>query len=298
VPDAGLPVRFGWFLVPDAADPRGLVAEARLAERAGFDLIGIQDHPYQRRYLDTFTLLAALAMATERVGLFPDVASLPLRHPAMLAKAAASVDLLSGGRFELGLGAGAFWGAIAAMGGPRRTPGEAVEATEEAIGLLQWLWSDEKSVRFEGRHYRVAGVKPGPAPAHPIGIWVGAFGPRMLALIGRLADGWVPSSPYVPPKRLAAAQARIDDAAAGAGRDPAAIRRLYNVSGRIGPGGGGFLDGPAGQWVEQLLPLVTDIGMDTFVLWPSESPAHQLELFAAEVAPALREAVAVHRGGG
>ncbi|HYN19222.1 MAG TPA: LLM class flavin-dependent oxidoreductase, partial [Actinomycetes bacterium] len=226
MPDAGLPVRFGWFLVPDAADPQGLVAEARLAERAGFDLIGIQDHPYQRRYLDTFTLLAALATATERVGLFPDVASLPLRHPAMLAKAAASLDLLSGGRFELGLGAGAFWDAIAAMGGPRRTPGEAVEAVEEAIGLLRLLWSDQRSVRFEGRHYRVAGVRPGPAPAHPVGIWVGAYAPRMLALTGRLADGWVPSSSYLPPERLAAAQARIDDAAAAAGRDPADLRRL------------------------------------------------------------------------
>jgi alkanesulfonate monooxygenase SsuD/methylene tetrahydromethanopterin reductase-like flavin-dependent oxidoreductase (luciferase family) len=297
VADAGLPVRFGWFLVPEAADPQGLVEQARLAERLGFDLIGIQDHPYQRRYLDTFTLLAALATATERIGLFPDVASLPLRHPAMLAKAAASIDLLSGGRFELGLGAGAFWDAIAAMGGPRRTPGEAVEATEEAIALLRLLWSDERSVRFTGQHYRVVGVKPGPAPAHPIGISVGAYGPRMLALIGRMADGWVPSSTYVPPERLGAAQARIDDAAAAAGRDPAAIRRLYNVSGRIGPAGGGFLDGPPGQWVEQLLPLVVETGMDTFVLWPSESPASQLERFAAEVAPALRETVAAHRGG-
>jgi alkanesulfonate monooxygenase SsuD/methylene tetrahydromethanopterin reductase-like flavin-dependent oxidoreductase (luciferase family) len=296
VADAGLPVRFGWFLVPEAADPQGLVEQARLAERLGFDLIGIQDHPYQRRYLDTFTLLAALATATERIGLFPDVASLPLRHPAMLAKAAASIDLLSGGRFELGLGAGAFWDAIAAMGGPRRTPGEAVEATEEAIALLRLLWSDERSVRFTGQHYRVVGVKPGPAPAHPIRISVGAYGPRMLALIGRMADGWVPSSTYVPPERLGAAQARVDDAAAAAGRDPAAIRRLYNVSGRIGPAGGGFLDGPPGQWVEQLLPLVVETGMDTFVLWPSESPASQLERFAAEVAPALREAVAAHRG--
>jgi alkanesulfonate monooxygenase SsuD/methylene tetrahydromethanopterin reductase-like flavin-dependent oxidoreductase (luciferase family) len=311
VADAGLPVRFGWFLVPEAADPRALVEQARLAERLGFDLIGIQDHPYQRRYLDTFTLLAALATATERIGLFPDVASLPLRHPAMLAKAAASIDLLSGGRFELGLGAGAFWDAIAAMGGPRRTPGEAVEATEEAIALLRLLWggsgaqvaegdsprsSGSRSVRFTGQHYRVAGVKPGPPPAHPIGIWVGAYGPRMLRLIGRLADGWVPSSTYVPPERLGAAQARIDDAAAAAGRDPAAIRRLYNVSGRIGPAAGGFLDGPPGQWVEQLLPLVVATGMDTFVLWPSESPASQLERFAAEVAPALREAVAAHRG--
>jgi alkanesulfonate monooxygenase SsuD/methylene tetrahydromethanopterin reductase-like flavin-dependent oxidoreductase (luciferase family) len=311
VADAGLPVRFGWFLVPEAADPGGLVEQARLAERLGFDLIGIQDHPYQRRYLDTFTLLAALATVTERIGLFPDVANLPLRHPAMLAKAAASIDLLSGGRFELGLGAGAFWDAIAAMGGPRRSPGEAVEAAEEAIALLRLLWGGsgaqvaegdrprsvpQRSVRFTGRHYRVVGVKPGPAPAHPIGISVGAYGPRMLALIGRLADGWVPSSTYVPPERLGAAQARIDDAAAAAGRDPAAIRRLYNVSGRIGPVAGGFLDGPPGQWVDQLLPLVTETGMDTFVLWPSESPARQLERFAAEVAPAVREAVAAHRG--
>jgi alkanesulfonate monooxygenase SsuD/methylene tetrahydromethanopterin reductase-like flavin-dependent oxidoreductase (luciferase family) len=293
--DAGLPVRFGWFLVPEAADPPGLVEQVRLAERAGVDLVGIQDHPYQRRFLDTFSLLAALAAATERVGLFPDVASLPLRHPAMLAKAAASIDLLSGGRFELGLGAGSFWDAIVAMGGPRRSPGEAVAALEEAVALLRLLWSDQRSVRFTGHHYRVAGVRPGPAPAHPIGIWVGAYGPRMLRLVGRLADGWVPSASYLPPERLADAQARIDDAAAAAGRDPAAIRRLYNLSGRIGPGGGGFLDGPPGQWVEQLLPLVVETGMDTFVLGPSESPANQLQLFAAEVAPALRDAVAAHR---
>jgi alkanesulfonate monooxygenase SsuD/methylene tetrahydromethanopterin reductase-like flavin-dependent oxidoreductase (luciferase family) len=296
VPDAGLPVRFGWFLVPEAADPRGLVADVRQAERAGFDLIGIQDHPYQRRYLDTFSLLAALATATERIGLFPDVASLPLRHPAMLAKAASSIDLLSGGRFELGLGAGSFWDAIAAMGGPRRSPGEALEAVEEAIGLLRLLWSDARSARFEGRHYRVVGLRPGPPPAHPIGIWVGGYGPRMQTLVGRLADGWVPSSSYLPPERLPAAQARIDAAAAAAGRDPAAIRRLYNISGRIGRGGGGFLDGPPGHWVEQLLPLVVETGMDTFVVWPSESPASQLQVFAAEVAPALREAVAAHRG--
>ncbi|HEV8163489.1 MAG TPA: LLM class flavin-dependent oxidoreductase, partial [Actinomycetota bacterium] len=93
-------------------------------------------------------------------------------------------------------------------------------------------------------------------------------------------------------------QARVDEAAARAGRDPAAVRRCYNLSGRIRPGGGGFLDGPAGQWVEQLLPLVAETGMDTFVLWPTEDPDHQLELFAAEVAPALREAVAAHRGRG
>ena len=181
MPDAGLPVRFGWFLVPEAAEPRGLVADVRQAERAGFDLIGIQDHPYQRRYLDTFSLLAALATATERVGLFPDVASLPLRHPAMLAKAAASIDLLSGGRFELGLGAGSFWDAIVAMGGPRRSPGEAVEALEEAVALLRLLWSDQRSVRFTGQpSLRIEAEAPSelilvdvPLRFRPVGIWAG-----------------------------------------------------------------------------------------------------------------------------
>jgi alkanesulfonate monooxygenase SsuD/methylene tetrahydromethanopterin reductase-like flavin-dependent oxidoreductase (luciferase family) len=187
---------------------------------------------------------------------------------------------------------------VAAMGGPRRAPGEAVEALEEAIALVRLLWSDQRSVRFAGQHYQVAGVKPGPAPAHRVELWLGAYGPRMLELTGRLGDGWVPSSGYMPPERLPAAQARIDDAAAAAGRDPASVRRLYNISGRIGPGGGGFLDGPAGQWVEQLLALVTETGMDTFVLWPTEEQDRQLELFADEVAPALREAVAAHRGRG
>ena len=132
----------------------------------GLELVGIQDHPYQRRFLDTFALLAFLAARTERVRLFPDVANLPLRHPAMLAKAAASIDVLSGGRFELGLGAGAFWDAIEAFGGPRRSGPESVDALEEAIAILRACWAGERSVTFEGAHYRVPGMHFGPPPAH------------------------------------------------------------------------------------------------------------------------------------
>src|SRR6185312_8607476 len=119
--------------IPDAADIPGIMRLARQVDDLGFDLIGIQDHPYQRRFLDTWTLMAAILAQTRRVRVFPDVASLPLRPPAVLAKAAASLDLLSGGRFELGLGAGAFWDAIVAMDGPRRSPREALAALEEAI---------------------------------------------------------------------------------------------------------------------------------------------------------------------
>jgi alkanesulfonate monooxygenase SsuD/methylene tetrahydromethanopterin reductase-like flavin-dependent oxidoreductase (luciferase family) len=213
-------IALGAFVVPAADDLDGVLAQVRAAEEAGLELIGIQDHPYQRRYLDTFALLAFLAARTSRITLFPDVANLPLRQPALLATHAATLDVLSGGRFELGLGAGAFWDAIAAMGGPKRTPGESVEALEEALAILRAAWSGERSVTFTGEHYTIRGFHPGPRPAHDIGIWLGAYKPRMLRLTGRAADGWIPSLPRFPLEELAAAGARIDEAAERAGRDP------------------------------------------------------------------------------
>ena len=100
-----------------------LRSRARRADELGLDLIGIQDHPYQRRYLETWALIADLIARTERIRFFPDVANLPLRWPAMIAKQAATLDVRSGGRFELGLGSGAFWDAIGAMGGRRALRG-------------------------------------------------------------------------------------------------------------------------------------------------------------------------------
>jgi alkanesulfonate monooxygenase SsuD/methylene tetrahydromethanopterin reductase-like flavin-dependent oxidoreductase (luciferase family) len=265
------------------------------ADRTGLDLVGIQDHPYQRRFLDTWTLISTLVPLTGRIRFFPDVACLPLRPPAVLAKAAASLDVISGGRVEMGLGAGAFWEAIQAMGGPRRSPGEAVRSVEEAIHVMRLIWSEERSVRFDGEIYTLKGVKPGPRPAHEIGIWVGAGGPRMLGLIGRLADGWIPSMRWATPDRLPAMHERIDAGADSAGRERGEIRRLYNVSGIIGAEGDGLLEGPASKWVEQLTRLALELGMDTFIYWPSEDHERQLELFAGEVGPAVREAVAAER---
>lgn len=295
--DYGRAVTFGYFLVPDAGDYAALVQQAHLVEELGLELIGVQDHPYQRRYLDTWTLLTALAVQTTRVRIFPDVANLPLRPPAVLAKAAATLDRISGGRVELGLGAGSFWEAIAAMGGPTRTPGEAVAALEEAIAVIRLLWSDQPSARFKGRFYGLAGARPGPMPAHDIGIWLGAVGPRMLTLTGRLADGWIPSSSYVPPERLSDMNGRIDEAAAAAERHPATIRRLYNLMGRITDGpSAGFLDGPVGQWVDELTALTLEHGMDSFIFAPADQPETQLRRFALDVVPRVREAVARRRG--
>src|SRR3984893_18548973 len=229
--DYGRPVQFGVFLIPDSAQPRRALVLASLADAVGFDIIGVQDHPYQRRFYDTWTLLTAIAVRTTRITVFPDVANLPLRPPAVLAKAAASLDLLSGGRVELGLGAGGFWDAIKGMGGPVRTPGESVQALEEAFQVIRLMWSGERGIHFDGKFYQLAGVHSGPVPAHSIGIWLGAYKPRMLALVGRLADGWVPSLGGLKPQDMPAANARVDEAAAAAGREPSSIRRVLNVGG-------------------------------------------------------------------
>lgn len=292
------PLQFGIFPSPDADSVEDIFTMAGIADREGLDLIGIQDHPYQAKFLDTWTLMAAVLTRTERVRVFPDVANLPLRPPAMMAKAAATLDVLSGGRFELGIGAGAFDDAIAAMGGPRRTRAESAAALEEAIAVLRLFWSGERSVRYQGRHYQLDGAHPGPQPAHRIGIWLGVGGPRLLAALGRSADGWVPSNSYFPPDVLPSMQDRIDEAALEAGRDPATIQRIYNVFGLITAGSSdGFLHGPVSQWVEELTELATgDAGMDTFVFGAAEDHVRQTEVFIKEIVPAVRDAVERDRG--
>ena len=285
--------QFGLFLSPDASEYPQVLDQAALAEREGLDLIGIQDHPYQRRFLDTFVLIADLLARTERLRFFPDVASLPLRPPAMLAKLAASLDAMSGGRFELGLGAGAFWDPIAAMGGPRRSPGESVEALEEAIGVLREALGGEGSVSFHGKHYSVDGFRPGPPPAHPIGLWIGAYKPRMLRLTGRLGDGWLPSLGYAPPEDVPPMRERVDRAAAEAGRDPGEVRGIYNIKGTIADGPvRELLHGPPEHWIETLTGFARELRFDTFILGPADEEPDQIERFAREVVPAVREALA------
>jgi alkanesulfonate monooxygenase SsuD/methylene tetrahydromethanopterin reductase-like flavin-dependent oxidoreductase (luciferase family) len=278
--DYGRPIEFGYSIIPLASEYPSLAGTARVADELGFDLLGIQDHPYQWRFLDTWTLISVLAAQTSRIRLFPDVANLPLRPPAVLAKAVASLDVISGGRTELGLGAGGFWQAIGAMGGPIRDPGDSISALEEAIQVTRLIWSGNRGLRFNGNFYSLNGVNSGPRPAHKVEIWLGVYKPRGLALTGRLADGWLPSN--LPPPVLADGHARIDEAAAKAGRQPSEIRRLYNVGGQITEGA--------------LTELALEHGMDTFILWFEGDVESQLRRFAAEVAPAVRRNVARARG--
>jgi alkanesulfonate monooxygenase SsuD/methylene tetrahydromethanopterin reductase-like flavin-dependent oxidoreductase (luciferase family) len=222
-----------------------------------------------------------------------------LRPAAVMAKAAASLDVLSGGRFELGLGAGGLSDLIAQFGGPRRTPGESVDALDEAIDVIRLLWSDERSVSFHGKHYQLDDARPGPLPAHPIGIWLGAFKPRMLRLVGRKADGWLPSLGVLTREQLRAGNEQIDAAAQAAGRDPGSIRRIINLQGvigdrtaprrselRVGYLAGEPLAGPADWWVETLSGFARD-GFDTIVFWPVDPSTDQVELLIGEVVPRL-----------
>jgi alkanesulfonate monooxygenase SsuD/methylene tetrahydromethanopterin reductase-like flavin-dependent oxidoreductase (luciferase family) len=184
---------------------------------------------------------------------------------------------------ELGLGAGAFWDGIAAMGGPRRTPRESVDALEEAVQILRGFWSGERPLRFEGQHYRVAGAQPGPAPAHHVGIWLGAYGPRMLRLTGREADGWLPSlgGRFLGREDALRSQAAVDDAARAAGRDPSEIERAVNVM---------ELEGKVSSWADQLARIATELRFSTLLVGAgADDPVGAVRRLGEDVAPRLRQ---------
>jgi alkanesulfonate monooxygenase SsuD/methylene tetrahydromethanopterin reductase-like flavin-dependent oxidoreductase (luciferase family) len=285
------PVAFGLNVDPNSG---GLAIAARIAEiadTAGLEYVGVQDHPYNSGFVDTLTQITWLAARTSSVHLFPNVADLPLRPPAMLAKQAATIDVLSGGRFELGLGAGAFHDGIAGMGGPRRSVGQAREALSEAVDIIRAAWAGQP-FQYDGTHYQVPGIEPGPRPAHDIGIWLGVTGPRAAHLVGAKADGWSVSAPYVPPEKLPPLNETITVAAEESGRDPERIVRLYNLMGLITPDSQDMFRGPAERWVDTLATLYADYQMNAFVYWPSGDRERQSRMFAEEVVPAARAALA------
>jgi alkanesulfonate monooxygenase SsuD/methylene tetrahydromethanopterin reductase-like flavin-dependent oxidoreductase (luciferase family) len=294
--DSGL--RFGVSLDP-GVPPGETFALAAAAEAAGLDLVAVQDHPYQPAHLDTWTLVTALGLRTSRIGVTTDVADLALRPPALLAKAAATLAVLTGGRFELGVGGGGIPDGIASMGGRRRSPAETVAFTEESLHILRFAFAGQP-VRLVSDQHAIEGYTPGPVPERPPGLWLGAQFPRMLAVAGRAADGWVcPLNIYVPPDEVPPRQRIVDNAARAAGRMPSDVRRVYNVIGTIGrqPHGPGITGDPE-RWADTLSGWVMDLGFDTFVFWPVADARAQIEAFAAEVVPGVRARVAAANATG
>ncbi|GAA3786617.1 LLM class flavin-dependent oxidoreductase [Streptomyces chiangmaiensis] len=288
---------FGSFITPSADHVEQVVALTRLSEQAGLDIATFQDHPYQPRLLDSWTLISYLAAATSRITLAPNVMNLPMRQPVVIARSVATLDLLTGGRVELALGAGGFWDAIEAIGGRRLTAGESVDALGEAVTIIREVWDagTRGGVRVDGTQYRIVGAKRGPAPAHDVGIWVGAYRPRILRLVGRVADGWLPSLSYIEGGLAGLAQANrhIDEGAEAAGRDPASVRRLLNIGDHFTPGGSGALSGPLAQWAAQLTEITLEHGISGYIL-AGDDPA-AIQRFGEEVAPAVRELVTKSR---
>ncbi|MBX3087968.1 MAG: LLM class flavin-dependent oxidoreductase [Cryobacterium sp.] len=280
----GQELKFGTFITPTSSDPERVIELAVASDRLGFDLASFQDHPYQPALLDAWSLIAFVAARTERISLSANVSNLPLRLPVLLARASATIDLLSNGRLELGIGAGGFWDAIEAVGGRRLEPGQAVEALGEAIQIIRELWNPDAPgpARFEGKFYSVSEAKRGPRTPHSIGIQIGAYKPKMLHLTGRLADGWIPSFGYLKSiESLAAMNAAIDEGAAAAGRNPSEIRRWINI---------GFDEAQ----VETMARLAEDYGISGFIVGTDKIA--QLEAFMEERVPELRSRLSARQG--
>ncbi|TVR69451.1 MAG: LLM class flavin-dependent oxidoreductase [Sphaerobacteraceae bacterium] len=304
MPDYGHDIQFGYFLDPAIGDPEGTLQTARMVDEMGFDLIGIQDHPYIETHFDCYSLMAMVLAQTQNVRVFPDVTNMQMRDAALVANAAASMDQLSGGRFELGIGGGApfFHDRAVAMGASPMSAGETVTAMEEVLAVCRAFWSGKADARVNGIFHQIAGTHGGPKPAHDMEIWVGASGPRMLDLIGQAADGWViPLMHYMAPSVAASNSLLIDESARKNGRDPSDIRRIYNCVGQFTEevkSGASDDDirivGPVDLWIDTLSHQAIDFGFSTFILIGPPNSS-KLETFINEVAPAVRDRVQAHR---
>jgi alkanesulfonate monooxygenase SsuD/methylene tetrahydromethanopterin reductase-like flavin-dependent oxidoreductase (luciferase family) len=284
-------VRFGLDISTSAADGAEPVRAAKRAEELGFDFVSASDHPCgDSPSFETWTMLTWIAASTSRVGIASRVLGVPYRAPAMVAKMAESLDRLSGNRLILGLGAGYSDDEFRAFGLGVPTPREKVDGLAEAITVIRGLWT-EPDFSFDGRIHHTDHADLEPKPARAIPIWLGTFGPRALAVTGRLADGWIPSHGYVAIDQVLTMRSRVLEAARDAGRDPAELTCAYNVSVRIDAAAArdpDMVTGSVDAVVDQLTSFI-GLGFTTLNLMPlGPDTDHQTELLAAEVIPALR----------
>ena len=250
---AGRPLRVGIQLPEVEREVRWpeYVSMARLAEDVGFDTLWLGDHLLYRwpgreprGPWEAWTMLAAIAASTSRIRLGPLVASTAFHAPAMLAKLAATVDEVSGGRLVLGLGAGWNETEFAAFGFPFD---HRIDRFEEAFTIIRTLLR-EGAIDFDGRYYQARDCELLPRPARPGGppILIGSSGPRMLRITMPHADAW--NAWYADtgntPGGLRPYLEHVDDACRAAGRDPAEVERTVAVHVRL-PGGLGRVMGSA-----------------------------------------------------
>jgi alkanesulfonate monooxygenase SsuD/methylene tetrahydromethanopterin reductase-like flavin-dependent oxidoreductase (luciferase family) len=281
-------ITFGLDVPATTTDPG---AAARRAEDLGFDFVSTSDHPSGTAPTrENWTMLTWMAAHTSRITVMSRVLGVPYRNPALVAKMAETLDRLSGGRLILGLGAGSADDEFRAFGLPVPSPRDKIDGLAEAIEIARGLWTSP-AFSYAGRIFHTHEAPMAPKPPRPIPIWVGTFGPRALALTGRLADGWIPSLGHAPPEAIPAMRGRIAAAATAAGRDIDDITLGYLVDVKI--------DGPASdEWtitgsVDEIaarLIAFAGLGFTAFNLKVSGPDRdEQAERMAREVVPLVRE---------
>jgi alkanesulfonate monooxygenase SsuD/methylene tetrahydromethanopterin reductase-like flavin-dependent oxidoreductase (luciferase family) len=274
-----------------------LVDRAQTAEASGFAGMALMDHlappgATDQPMFEAFTAATWLAAVTERLRLGHLVLCDALRHPAVLARQAITLDHLSGGRFELGIGSGSVPGELDAFGvgdpgGPRR-----VERLRETLELLTAFWSGE-SVDFRGEHFVVEGARQLPVPLDRIPIVVGGTGPRTMELVARFADWW-----NVPLNQME----RLDDSRGRAGAAQVSVQLLVTLVtdegrreevlstaarrfGRMGEAG--HLAGSPSELVSKLASLRARGVARVYTWFTDFAPPETLEVFGREVIDAL-----------
>jgi probable F420-dependent oxidoreductase len=288
-------VRIG-ALVPNAGTSPlelGIPAMARTLEAAGFASLWVTDHvvlpasmnswypfaadgkatwPSTTPYVDALVALSLIAGATERAALGTAVLVLPLRHPVVFAKQAASIDVASGGRLNLGVGAGWLREEFDALNVPFEDRGRRLV---EWMEIARDCWTGAPAARSSERYTLPDGVICLPRPAHDIPFLIGGHSPVSLRRAGSVGDGWVAhqSLNALDTDELAAAGAAMRDAAAAAGRDPGRSRvvlRLIDSAGRA-------------DAVARALPALEAAGVDEIVVnvdWESDAAAQYERLTA------------------
>jgi F420-dependent oxidoreductase-like protein len=261
----------------------------QLFERLDFDSIWVCDHLIQPSrpdgpYLEGWTLLAGLAAVTQRARIGVLVSSNTFRHPALLAKEAVTVDHLSGGRLEVGLGAGWYVPEHEAFGIDFPPTAELVGRFREAVEIIDHMLRHEYTT-YDGKYYQIrnAPMRPGPLQKPRPPIMIGAKKPRMLAIAARYADNWNSSGAV---EDVGERNRILDEECAKIGRDPSEIVRSVYGWAAIMP------DDPwaSVEAFQDVVGRYREVGIHEFIIdQPPDGQFDVLEKVATEVIPRLRQ---------
>ena len=208
-----------------------IVPYARRADALGFDVFTMSEHlQYAKPTCDPWTALTWVAAQTTRIRVGSNALCVPNRPPAVLAKMAATLDRLSGGRLALGLCVGKYDSEFESFGLAVRSDAAKMTALHEAVEIMQALWTTSGGpVSYAGEVFSVRDAVLDPRPARRVPLWIGTYGRRGLAITGRRADGWIASLAVLEFDAALEMLRRVQESARAAGRDPAALTYACNV---------------------------------------------------------------------